>query len=66
VALGGKKPVAAKWTAFGLPPGLKLGASSGKLSGSPTAIGSFTVLVLASAKSGKGAGSASLTLKVSK
>ena len=53
LALGGKKPVPVKWTAFGLPPGLTLDASSGKLAGTPTATGSFTVLVLVVAKSGR-------------
>ena len=66
LALGGKKPVAVKWSAFGLPPGITLDASNGKLSGTPSATGSFPVLVLVVAKSGTGAGSASYTVKVSK
>jgi hypothetical protein len=34
------------WTAFGLPPGLGINATSGAISGKPTSIGSFPVELL--------------------
>jgi len=57
--------VAVGWYGFGLPPGLTLG-SAGTLSGKPSAPGSYRVVVLASAKHGKGESAALYTLKVSK
>jgi hypothetical protein len=63
--LSGKKHVAARWEAFGLPPGITLSAS-GKLSGKPTVAGRFTVAFVFAAKRGSEMGSATLTLKVSK
>ena len=42
-ATGGALPY--KWTAAGLPPGLSIGAASGKISGKPKAKGTFVAIV---------------------
>ncbi len=50
--------------AFGLPPGLTLAGSSGKLVGDPSGSGTFAVIVIATATHGNGAASSSYTLKI--
>jgi hypothetical protein len=51
------------WTASGLPPGLTLGSSTGTVSGTPTAVGTYSVTVTAT--SGTQSGSATFTITVS-
>jgi Putative Ig domain len=51
------------WTASGLPPGLTLGSSTGTVSGTPTAAGTYSVTVTAT--SGTQSGSATFTITVS-
>jgi subtilisin family serine protease len=57
-ATGGSQPY--DWSATGLPTGLSINASSGLISGTPTAVGSFDVTVTAHNTAG-GAGSTSFT-----
>jgi Zn-dependent metalloprotease len=42
------------WSATGLPPGITIGASTGTVSGTPTAAGTFTVTVTATSAAGSG------------
>jgi Putative Ig domain len=50
------------WTSSGLPPGLTLGSSTGTVSGTPTAAGTYSVTVTAT--SGTQSGSATFTITV--
>jgi hypothetical protein len=51
------------WGAGGLPPGLSISASSGTISGIPTAVGAFTVTVTAADSTGS-SGSATFTWQI--
>jgi Zn-dependent metalloprotease len=61
-ASGGTAPYT--WSATGLPAGVTLGSSTGTVSGTPTASGTFNVTATATASAG-GSGSTSFTITVS-
>ncbi|MFG1906002.1 M4 family metallopeptidase [Kribbella sp. NPDC048928] len=61
-ATGGTAPYT--WSATGLPAGVTIGSSTGTVSGTPTASGTFNVTATATASAG-GAGSAQFTITVS-
>ena len=61
-ATGGTAPYT--WSATGLPAGITIGSSTGTVSGTPTAAGTFNVTATATASAG-GSGSASFTITVS-
>ncbi|HZX02376.1 M4 family metallopeptidase [Kribbella sp.] len=60
-ASGGTSPYT--WSATGLPAGVTIGSSTGTVSGTPTASGTFTVTATATASAG-GSGSAQFTITV--
>ncbi|WP_405062889.1 M4 family metallopeptidase [Kribbella sp. NBC_01505] len=61
-ATGGTAPYT--WSATGLPGGISIGSSTGTVSGTPTAAGTFNVTATATATAG-GSGSTSFTITVS-
>jgi len=61
-ASGGTSPYT--WSATGLPAGVTIGSSTGTVSGTPTASGTFNVTATATASAG-GSGSAQFTITVS-
>jgi Zn-dependent metalloprotease len=61
-AAGGTAPYT--WSASGLPAGVTIGSSTGTVSGTPTASGTFNVTATATASAG-GSGSTSFTITVS-
>lgn len=65
LTLSGTGPLAPTWKVFGLPPGLSA-TGAGVISGKPTAAGSYTVEVLATARSGGGVGSHAFSLAIAR
>ncbi len=62
-ASGGTSPYT--WSATGLPPGVSIGSTTGTISGTPTAAGTYNVTATATGSGGSGSGSASFTFTVS-
>ena len=61
-ASGGTAPYT--WSATGLPAGVTIGSSTGTVSGTPTAAGTYNVTVTATGSGGSGSGSTSFTFTI--
>ncbi len=62
-ASGGTAPYT--WSATGLPAGVTIGSSTGTVSGTPTAAGTYNVTATATGSGGSGSGSTSFTFTIS-
>jgi Zn-dependent metalloprotease len=62
-ASGGTAPYT--WSATGLPPGVTIGSTTGTVSGTPTAAGTYNVTATATGSGGSGSGSTSFTFTIS-